>query len=368
MASYAVDPLRPTMSGILAMDANDDEILDAEELERAAQLQGTSQIGNLLDYDANEDDVLDEAELKIIQAVEEGRARVNILSVVQDRFAEIIRRKANYLNLMAYLTFLYTYFTIFLLQREAVIAYDTSHSLKFALEMGFDFEEEPAVGEFYSWLTALAESVWSDPVCGDRLCDPPFEYPGFGPTPESYGCSADCGVNPNVTAVDLRISFRCMVPLAGGGRTCATVNPDAHWEEARFSPARAHVALRAWSSLSLEDSRARLAETQWNLCTTEEGLRSGKYSLAHIQLSSFEMRVEDMQLQPSDDQDILCWWPTWQKFTFLGEFHEEVMAPLALALPTEAPSPPTRVSKARGATWVARGTGTEARRLSCVCT
>jgi hypothetical protein len=39
--------------------------------------------------------------------------------------------------------------------------------------------------------------VFTDPVCGDGRCEAPWEFPAWGP----FGCRADCGVQPNTTAV-----------------------------------------------------------------------------------------------------------------------------------------------------------------------
>jgi hypothetical protein len=33
------------------------------------------------------------------------------------------------------------------------------------------------------------QAVWKDPVCGDGLCETPFEFASYG----RFGCRADCG-------------------------------------------------------------------------------------------------------------------------------------------------------------------------------
>lgn len=35
----------------------------------------------------------------------------------------------------------------------------------------------------------LLQTVWKDPVCGDGMCEAPFEFASFS----RFGCKADCG-------------------------------------------------------------------------------------------------------------------------------------------------------------------------------
>ena len=40
-----------------------------------------------------------------------------------------------------------------------------------------------------NWLSTTLTAIWVDPVCGDGVCETPFEYASFG----RFGCRADCG-------------------------------------------------------------------------------------------------------------------------------------------------------------------------------
>lgn len=37
-----------------------------------------------------------------------------------------------------------------------------------------------SVDDVYAWLASLLQTVWRDPVCGDGVCESPFEFASFG--------------------------------------------------------------------------------------------------------------------------------------------------------------------------------------------
>ncbi|KAK3254879.1 hypothetical protein CYMTET_35922, partial [Cymbomonas tetramitiformis] len=129
--------------------------------------------------------------------------------------------------------------------------------------------------------TRVVEEVWQDPRCGDTICEKPYEYAGFGPTVESNGCSADCGSNPFTTAINFVITAS------------------------------------AFGLVTDPTARASfLADTQWNLCTTNLGLQQGVYNLDRVTLDRFNKTSEGLYYSPPDVQEeVLCWWSSWQRFT-----------------------------------------------------
>jgi hypothetical protein len=71
--------------------------------------------------------------------------------------------------------------------------------------------EDPATNEFafpsgdqvLAYLgNHVLQPIWTDPVCGDGRCEPPWEFLAWGP----FGCRADCGRQPNVSRVILAVS------------------------------------------------------------------------------------------------------------------------------------------------------------------
>ncbi|KAK3267231.1 hypothetical protein CYMTET_24202 [Cymbomonas tetramitiformis] len=55
--------------------------------------------------------------------------------------------------------------------------------------------------EFMDWFKTVMWEVWQDPVCGDGICQSPFEFPRYG----RFGCKADCGEEPSLISVTLFI-------------------------------------------------------------------------------------------------------------------------------------------------------------------
>ena len=59
-----------------------------------------------------------------------------------------------------------------------------------------------------SWLDTTLSAIWVDPVCGDGVCETPFEYASYG----RFGCRADCGKlseiqNLTTLQIDLYFDF-----------------------------------------------------------------------------------------------------------------------------------------------------------------
>ena len=46
---------------------------------------------------------------------------------------------------------------------------------------------------------ALIAKIFTDPICGDGVCDSPEEYAGFG----RFGCVADCGKYLDTTTITI---------------------------------------------------------------------------------------------------------------------------------------------------------------------
>ena len=56
--------------------------------------------------------------------------------------------------------------------------------------------------DIYTWMTdTVISQTFSDPSCGDGVCDEPHEYAGFG----RFGCIEDCGKYINTTSLTIRL-------------------------------------------------------------------------------------------------------------------------------------------------------------------
>lgn len=94
----------------------------------------------------------------------------------------------------------------------------------------------PTPPQVYDWLQGLLENVWKDPVCGDGLCEAPFEYASYS----RFGCKADCGrlqEVQNLTTVQVDVYFDFAHPI--GSIPAADLMTQASWNlcpvESKFS-------------------------------------------------------------------------------------------------------------------------------------
>eukprot|EP00854_Cymbomonas_tetramitiformis_P001141 gene1141-1710_t len=170
------------------------------------------------------------------------------------------------------------------LSRKAYIAYDVTFTLTETVAPQENFFTSS--DELYDWLTDLVSEVWQDPRCGDKLCEAPYEYAGFGPE-DFFGCAADCGVNKDTMRVNVSVHASSMDHL---------------------------------DSAEVGDF---LQYTQWNLCTTWEGLKTGAYDLESISTDLFQLDENDMMTlanPPSTGRTgVMCWWNEWNKFSTVPE-------------------------------------------------
>ncbi|KAK3261877.1 hypothetical protein CYMTET_29241 [Cymbomonas tetramitiformis] len=59
---------------------------------------------------------------------------------------------------------------------------------------------------FVDWLKTQILEIWKDPVCGDGVCNEPYEFASFG----RFGCTADCGRARDIVPVlvFIQVDFR----------------------------------------------------------------------------------------------------------------------------------------------------------------
>ena len=61
----------------------------------------------------------------------------------------------------------------------------------------------------YDWLSQdVVNHIWTDSVCGDSVCQRPYEFPSYG----RFGCKADCGIATNVIRLLLHFKQNLITP------------------------------------------------------------------------------------------------------------------------------------------------------------
>ena len=120
------------------------------------------------------------------------------------------KRNIGYMNLCQYLFFCLFYMLVVYIQSDALNAFNVLSSVRDAVvPMDTDGRPLTKMGspvDILNWLVGTAYPVWIDEVCGDGVCNEPFEFPAYG----RFGCRSDCGPNTNLTTVliQVRADFR----------------------------------------------------------------------------------------------------------------------------------------------------------------
>lgn len=113
-----------------------------------------------------------------------------------------------------------------------------------------------------SWLEkAYVDDSWTNPDCGNAICEEPFEYPAWGHPENKYGCAVDCGILGNVTAVKVHLDNTAP-------------------ESGLFKQKRELVARVSSGQIPMIDSRDTgfnrtrfVAAVSWNVCYRQVDLR-----------------------------------------------------------------------------------------------
>lgn len=134
-----------------------------------------------------------------------GFAR-QVVSAVHRKWRAQAARAAAWRRLFSLLAFLALLLGVLYAQRGAAAAFKVHSTLSGALAP----PDGPlaSADDVYDWLARVVGSVWRDPVCGDSLCETPFEFASYG----RFGCRADCGALIDLQAlssldVDLYFDF-----------------------------------------------------------------------------------------------------------------------------------------------------------------
>ena len=78
----------------------------------------------------------------------------------------------------------------------------------------------------YAWLSGFRQTTWTDPVCGDGVCEQPWEFSSYG----RFGCQADCGLfinTENVSTLQIDLYYDFSHPA--GSIPATTLFQQASW-------------------------------------------------------------------------------------------------------------------------------------------
>ncbi len=130
-----------------------------------------------------------------------------VLAELGKRYQRFQVRNRNYARLITYLCFVGLFLATLFLQRNAHVSYQVcrpfpkSSATAYAMccskaatnvpcalqvysTVASKLLPDPAsigtTDDIYTWLAELLQNVWQDPVCGDGVCEVPFEYAAYG--------------------------------------------------------------------------------------------------------------------------------------------------------------------------------------------
>eukprot|EP00899_Mesostigma_viride_P021272 jgi/Mesvir1/29146/Mv18439-RA.2 len=141
-----------------------------------------------------------------LEDVARSAAYRNLLGGLRERYRGVLRRRTQYVNLLSFVLFTAFYASILLYQRRAFLGYDIHKGLSYLLPSGGDggtVSEFRSIARVHSWLDALVQDIWTDPICGNTVCDTPVEEPAYG----RMGCQEDCGWREDLQQVTVDLSY-----------------------------------------------------------------------------------------------------------------------------------------------------------------
>ncbi|GJP56726.1 hypothetical protein CLOM_g15778 [Closterium sp. NIES-68] len=168
-----------------------------------------------------------EEEEDVILANELEEIDKEVVQEVFNRVSFLRHQLQHYRDLAGFLLLMALFITIVYLQADSSRSYQVTSAHSVLIPTGFAPDSSnrfAGASDFYGWLNgSIIQQFWQDPPCGDGLCDQPFEFPAFG----RFGCEADCGTFPNLTAVSIHFttSFTSAEALAAASWNLCMQSP-----------------------------------------------------------------------------------------------------------------------------------------------
>lgn len=162
-------------------------------------------------------------------ALEDGNEAGHAQKIVRElyqRYEKQLQRYRDYRKLFCFLFFVAWYLATLYLQRDANTSYMVHSTVNDVLTPGATMKHYRSTDEVYAWLKNAITSVWVDPVCGDGVCESPWEFASYS----SFGCQADCGKLQNVenlTQVQIDLKWNFGHPL--GSVPASNLMQQAYW-------------------------------------------------------------------------------------------------------------------------------------------
>eukprot|EP00192_Tetraselmis_astigmatica_P001702 CAMPEP_0117652658 /NCGR_PEP_ID=MMETSP0804-20121206/2750_1 /TAXON_ID=1074897 /ORGANISM="Tetraselmis astigmatica, Strain CCMP880" /LENGTH=1606 /DNA_ID=CAMNT_0005458731 /DNA_START=90 /DNA_END=4910 /DNA_ORIENTATION=+ len=141
-----------------------------------------------------------------LNADDKATRALQVVRELYKRYKKQTERWENYISLFSFLIFVAIFLSVLFLQRNAQVAYAVHSTIKDTLVPSSTTLSSSS--EVLDWLQGTLAEIWKDPVCGDGVCETPFEFASYG----RFGCRADCGrlsevQNLTTVMIDLNFDF-----------------------------------------------------------------------------------------------------------------------------------------------------------------
>ncbi|KAK3271341.1 hypothetical protein CYMTET_20302 [Cymbomonas tetramitiformis] len=139
----------------------------------------------------------------------QGDSRERMIKSMYQAYFSRSEIRRSYLLLFGFLLHFAVFISILSMQSHPVQEFKLLEGIREVFlpktENDDDLRVAGDVSAIWAWLDGLVEVIWTDPVCGDSLCEHPQEFPSFA----YYGCRADCGTkeSTNVTITILAYTY-----------------------------------------------------------------------------------------------------------------------------------------------------------------
>eukprot|EP00241_Pyramimonas_parkeae_P000642 CAMPEP_0114226644 /NCGR_PEP_ID=MMETSP0058-20121206/1346_1 /TAXON_ID=36894 /ORGANISM="Pyramimonas parkeae, CCMP726" /LENGTH=1064 /DNA_ID=CAMNT_0001337391 /DNA_START=71 /DNA_END=3263 /DNA_ORIENTATION=+ len=133
-----------------------------------------------------------------------------VLKELKERCVNARERNIHYKNLVFFILFTGMFIGVLYTQRRPEDNHEITNLMTSYLPEKLNGQLDNPLSswtEVHTAVTTQITSIWVDPECGNGLCEPPFETPGWGHVSNRHGCEADCGVMPNVTLVTATLDY-----------------------------------------------------------------------------------------------------------------------------------------------------------------
>ncbi|KAK3262257.1 hypothetical protein CYMTET_28875, partial [Cymbomonas tetramitiformis] len=99
--------------------------------------------------------------------------RVKIASLLSKRSSS----GSKFISAGVYLLYVLLYFWMLSTISSSITTYQTLHSMNMVIEPEPTYPDALSI---MNWYSALVDHVWTNPECGNGLCEEPYERPAFG--------------------------------------------------------------------------------------------------------------------------------------------------------------------------------------------